>query len=133
MADDMPEVIVGGQTNPVIKKPPSAWKVGLLFSLISGPVGGLAAGLIQRHRNKSYLEREAAAEDEKTALTNSINKEFSIADDDEKRLLELARSNKAIGYERLAAGDTQAGEQLIAHSRDLVEQVIKGDISQRKG
>lgn len=133
MADEiLPEVTVSGQNQPAIKKPPSAWKVGLLYTLIGGPFAGLATGIIQHSRNKSYLEKEAAAQDERKSLTNTIDNELKIADPDEKRLLDYAKGLKVQAYEYLATGQTKQGQQLLDHSRQLVEQIMTGDISQRK-
>jgi hypothetical protein len=131
MADDIPEVTVSGQT-PVLKKPPSAWKVGLLYSLVGGPFAGVAAGIIQHSRNKSALEKEAAYQDERTSLDSTINSELAIGDDDEKRMLKYAKGLRVTAFEQMAAGNRQAGEQLLTHARELVENIMTGDIQQRK-
>lgn len=132
MADETTEEIeIATRERPTLPKPPSAWKVGLMFTLGAGPFAGLATGLIQRNRNKSYLEAEANTRLEKNQLRDVLDSELKVADPDEKRLLEYAKGVVADGYERLAIGDS-SGEKLIAEARELLKGVITGDIQARK-
>lgn len=133
MADETEsEIVVSG--NSAKKKLPSPWKVGLLGTLTMGPIGPFM-GVAQHFRNKSYLEKQAALESrlnyEHSQARDILDKEMGIADEDEKRLIEVARGYIADGYERLASGD-KSGDQLIARAQTLLENVIGGDIQFRK-
>jgi hypothetical protein len=129
--EEMQEITVDASQRPVLKKPPSAWKVGLLFSLIGGPVSGVAAGMIQRHRNKSFLQEEANARAEKDQLYEFMDDEAAIADDAERRVINYARGVVTDGYERLATGD-RSGASLIEKGRLLLENIMGGDVVAKK-
>lgn len=129
--DDMQEIEVNAANRPALKKPPSAWKVGLLYTLGAGPLMGLAAGLTQRYRNKTFLQQEAEARAEREQDYSTLDKEAAIGDEDEKRLIAFARSQVTNGYERKALGDP-SGDQLIASGMNTLKEIQVGDIQQRK-
>lgn len=134
MAAEMPEVEVTG--DPVARKAKliSPWKAALV-GLAGGPLVSAAFGITQAYRNKSYLESEAERQvrdrEERNQLRNVIDKEYAIADEDEKRLLDYARGRVADGYERIAGGD-KSGYEIIEKAQGVIEGIIGKDIDARK-
>lgn len=116
------------------RKKTSPWKAALL-GLPGGPFVALGFGMAQHFRNKSELEREAEMSvinrNEREELKKLLSSEYGIADDDEKRLLEVAQQRIGHGYELIAAGDKR-GYEMIEKARGIMEGIIGGDIAARK-
>lgn len=136
MADNDIVVSAPSKRAQVKVETPSALKTGLVASLMAGPLMGLAAGLVQRYRNKNALEDAAEYQsqisDERDQIISTLNRENQIADPDEQRLLAVARGVITDGFQRLASGD-KTGEELIKEGRAMVAGLIQTDMAQRKG
>lgn len=136
MAEDIEEIEVGAPAvGSQIKKPPSAWKVGLVGLLGGGPLVGLGLGIAQHFRNKNYLEHAAEQQQinrhARDDLQGLIRRETAIADDDEKRLLDYANGRVAEGYERIASGDS-SGYAMIQEAQSTIKDIMVKDRDARK-
>jgi hypothetical protein len=132
--EDLPEVSVTGDAAKTTVKPPrGAWKTGLAVGAMTlNPVFGIAAGIIQKMRNKSYLETAANDKREQGDLKGMIANEMKIADPDEKRLLDWANMRRSEAYERIVAGDRALGEKILDDVHEALKGLIGGDIAARK-
>lgn len=125
--------VTGDPAKDTTKKPLSPWKAGLAVGAMTlNPIFGIAAGVIQKMRNKSYLETAAADKSEQGDLKGMIAGEMKIADPDEQRLLQWANTRRIEAYERIVGGDRVAGERMLGEVHDALKGLIGGDMAARK-
>lgn len=123
------------------KKLLSPVKAGLLAGGAAAPLGpisllvGLGTGVVQHFKQKNYTENETAFREnlasERAQLVELMNKEYEMADPDEKRIIDYARAAMTDGYKRLASGDP-SGDRILADARNLLVGIMQGDLGARR-
>lgn len=106
--------------------------VGGPLGILAGlALGGLGAAFQRSSITSRALEMRRRLDSEYDSTANNIAGEQKIADPDEARMLQLAKTMVNAGYERLRAGDP-SGQELMDKGNAMVQGIVQGDITRRK-
>jgi hypothetical protein len=120
----------------------SPLSTGLMYggaaAAVAGPIGllaGLGYGILHKRARDSYLDRVARdthnTRREYDVLGERMDKEYEIADPDEKRMIDDARDIAANGWYRLQSGD-ETGRDMIAQAHETIRGIMNADAQARK-